>query len=433
MAILSKRNKYLVPIQIIVSLVIILALALLSLGSLISIPTEKDERIAEYTGYFYSDYRDSEGNELGNTVEVGFLKLWKEAFYLIVPVSELYMQDETIYRLSPEDIYGGEGFLYLTYLIQEAFSLALYEGVAFLALLLCLLILPIYLFVCFIRGLVSALIHRSTPRTAYLKVTHCLGRALGCVVLLILILFFNPACTFGPQMPFLMWIVVAALGFLIVMSHVKHHSRDERNFLIFSQVFSLASCGACVLMMQQAQKAGFISSLYQNFYNMYGTQLFTNLWLGDSDTAGILVFFLSTAMIVCLCAVFSQLFHGLTRLCCIFNSKEKRTNDHLFKYGIFLVGAFVLYFFLLDASGEYAVHLTEEEHLCFVLAFIAAAAVLILEILHSVVGYFISGIDMVTRLELLSGYAENRMTMDEETYQAAVASDDDTNTSLPSP
>ena len=121
MAITTNRNKYLNITQIVLSFLVMAALIFLTLGNLISIPTAKNEKTEDYINEFYSHYSNLEGDELGDAVELGSLKLWGEALHMIIPAIDLLADGQPLSKLSAADVCEEEGFLLLTFLIKETF------------------------------------------------------------------------------------------------------------------------------------------------------------------------------------------------------------------------------------------------------------------------------------------------------------------------
>ena len=160
---------------------------------------------------------------------------------------------------------------------------------------------------------------------------------------------------------------------------------------------------------------------------MDGIEFFKYVWEGESDMGSVLAFLIITIGIAGLSTSILHLFQSLTRLSCLFNSTGKRANDYIFQYGICFMVALLIYLFLLTASKEYRITLSNEEMIFYVLSCVMAFTVIVLEVLYYILGYFIIRIDMTTKLEVLSGYAEGQMIMDTETLQAAINSpaDDD--------
>ena len=423
MAVLGKRNKHLIFAQSILSLVLLLAFMILSMGNLISIPTQETDRMSVYAEDFYLTFQSTNDNELGDVVDVGFISLWDGVFHLVTPVTVLVSRGESLDELSATDIANGKEILFLIFLTVEPLLLALYEGIAFGALTLCLLMLPVFLFVCLIVGLIAFLVNRTKePRKGYLITSRCLALGIGGILSLCVLLFFNPECTVGPMMPALFWTLVGSVLFFIVFSQVKHHSKNEREFLIFSQIFSLCSATACATMLWSAREVGFISTLYEQCTMMDGIEFFKYVWEGESDMGSVLAFLIITIGIAGLSTSILHLFQSLTRLSCLFNSTGKRANDYIFQYGICFMVALLIYLFLLTASKEYRITLSNEEMIFYVLSCVMAFTVIVLEVLYYILGYFIIRIDMTTKLEVLSGYAEGQMIMDTETLQAAINS-----------
>ena len=150
MAIVSKRNKPLIVIQIILSLVMVVALMVLTLGNLAILPTEENERMEYYADLFYNEYALCERTELGASVDLGFIPLWEDLFELLPQWLSLSLEGKALDDLPSEGIQQCKGLLFITFLIKEATVTALYEGVAYLGLLLAFLLIPIFLLICLI-------------------------------------------------------------------------------------------------------------------------------------------------------------------------------------------------------------------------------------------------------------------------------------------
>lgn len=425
MAVLGKRNRYLIIAQSIISLVLLLAFLILSMGNVISLPTDRTENMDVHTEDFYLTYQSTTAGELGDTVDFGFLSLWEGTFELISPAASLILHGQSFDELSAESVSNSKEILFLSFLTAETFVSGLYEGIAFGILTLYLMLCPIFLFVCLLVGLISFLTNLKKLRKAYLRATRCLALGIGSILMLFVILFYTPECTEGPMMPALFWTLTGAFVFFIVFSQVKYHSKHERGFLIFSQFISVCSFGACATMLWSARKAGFIATLYEQLNVMDGIEFFKYVWEGNGDIAAVLAFLIVTVSLVCLCTSFPHLFQSSLRLCCLFNTKEKKKHDFIFQYSICCAIALLVYLFLLTASSEYHITLSDEETVFYAVSCAMAFLILIVEVLYYVLGYFWVRIDMTTKLEVLSGYAENRLTMDKEALQMAISTPDD--------
>ncbi len=423
MAIISKRNTHLTLAQIIVSLTVMAAMVILTLGNLVSIPTAKNPETEEHIDAFYENYPYLEDDALGDNVNLGCLKLWKEGLHSIIPTVVLLAQGDDLSHRESDDICMEEGFLLLTFLVKDAFVASVFEGIAFLALLLALMLLPLYITVYFLYALAYTIIHRHKRRDIFLRVSHCLSRVFWGIMMLGTVFFFNPSCSMGPTLAVLLWVSFALVVFHVVITHVKEHSRDRRHFLIYSQLFSLIATSTCTLSLWFAHRAGLMTAMYEKLTAMDGIEIFTELWEGELDSHAFLMFWLITAIIFCLTVAFVCLYHMMMRFLCIFNTREKRQHDRLFQYAAFLLLGLLMCLLLLNASKHHAIQLTSEAMFYYILSIVFAVLALLCEILYGVIGHFVIGVDMVTRLELLSGYVEDRLVMDEETLESALATE----------
>ncbi len=421
MSIASKRNSHLTVIQIILSFLVMAALVFLTLGNLVSIPTAKNEKTEEYIDAFYSHYSNLEGDELGDRVELGALKLWGEALHAIIPTIDLLTQGQPHSELSAADVCDEEGFLLLTFLIKETFVTSIYESLAYLFLMLALMLLPFFIGLYFLYALGYMLLHLLKGRDIFLRVTHCLSKCLGGVFLLGLTVFFCPCSAVGSNLSYLLLLLLGIVLFWIFFAHIKERSRDRRHFLIYSQIFSFVSLAFGTLSLWFVHRAGLINTMYEKTSAIDGLEIFLDLWDGQLDSHLLLMFLVITLFTVCLAVGFFCIYHILTRLICIYNAREKKSHDRLFQYPIFLLIGLLSVILLLKASKHYALQLTPEAHTQYILAIVFAALALLCEILYSSIGHFVIRVDMVTRLEILSGYAENRLVMDEETLKNATA------------
>ena len=176
MILLGKRNKHLVFAQSILALVLLLAFMILTMGNLISLPTQETERMSVYSEDFYLTFQSTNENELGDAVDFGFVSLWKGLFHLTPPSALLLIRGMSLSEFSADDVAGGKEFLFLAFLTVHALLLALYEGIALAAMTLCLMALPVFLFVCLLVGLIGFLANcKKKPRKAYLIATRCLA------------------------------------------------------------------------------------------------------------------------------------------------------------------------------------------------------------------------------------------------------------------
>lgn len=414
MSIESKRNKYIITLQIILTFVLIIALTVCSLGDLVLLPTEATETMESYTDIFYSEMRDADGTELGASVELGFLTLWQDGLSVLMPLGDLIAGGDTLTMLSSEAISESKSLVYMCFLVKEALDAGFFEGLAFLVLTLGIMLLPAFLFLCLIICLSAVIKHRHDLRTAYLRVTHTLSWALRATMLPMFITVFAPYAIFAPHMTYLMWAVGGTLLLSLLLTHLKKHTSGERGFLFLSHALTVAVLAACIAMLWLVKKVGLIELLYGQLATMGGYHVFSDAVNGYGDISAILAFLISAIFLLCLASAFLCLFHSLTRLCCLFNANEKRKNDHLFAYCSALPCGFLVLLLLLNASGSFAMELSDEVYLYYFFAFGAAIAVLLFELLHGVLCYFLSRIDTVTRLEVLSGYAACRAVMDAE-------------------
>ncbi|MBQ7315910.1 MAG: hypothetical protein IJW90_02235 [Clostridia bacterium] len=426
MAIPSNRNKYLNIIQIVLSFLVMAALVFLTLGNLISIPTDKNEKTEDYIEDFYSHYSNLEGDELGDAVNLGSLKLWGEAFHLIIPTIDLLIDGDPLSELSASDVCAEEGFLLLTFLIKETFVTSIYESLSYLLLLLALMLLPFLIGFYVIYALGYMLLHLFKGRAVFMRITHCLSKAVGFVFILGLAVFFCPCSAAGPNLLYLMLLLLGIIVIWITFVHIKERSRDRRQFLIYSQSFSLASLTFSAFSLWFVHRAGLVNVMYEKTSVIDGLEIFMDLWDGQLDSHLLLMFLMITVFIACLAVGFFSIYHILTRLICIYNAKEEKSHDRLFQYPIFLLVGLLSVIVLLKASKHYAIQLTPEANTQYILAIVFAALALLCEILYSSIGHFVLRIDMVTRLEILSGYAENRLVMDAETLESAISTEETT-------
>ena len=426
MAITTNRNKYLNIIQIILSFLVMAALVFLTLGNLISIPTAQNEKTEGYIDEFYNHYSNLEGDELGDAVNLGSLKLWSEAFHLIIPAIDLLADGQPLSELSAADVCNEEGFLLLTFLIKETFVSSVYESISYLVLLLSLMLLPFLIGLYVLYALGYMLIHLFKGRDIFMRITHCLCKSLKFVFVLGLAVFFCPCAAAGPNLLYLMLLLLGIIIIWITFVHVKERSRDRRHFLIYSQSFSLASLTFSALTLWFVRRAGLINVMYEKLSAIDGLEIFMDLWDGQLDSHLLLMFLMITVFVVCLAVGFFSFYRILTRWICIYNAKEEKSHDRLFQYPIFLLVGLLSVIVLLKASKHYAIQLTPEANTQYILAVVFASLALLCEILYSSIGHFVLRVDMVTRLEILSGYAENRLVMDEETLENATATEETT-------
>ena len=186
-----------------------------------------------------------------------------------------------------------------------------------------------------------------------------------------------------------------------------------------ANIFSACTLIFSTLSLWFVHRVGLINILYDKMSALDGLEIFADLFGGQLDSHLLLMFLVITFVTIFLFLGFFCLYHVFTRLICIFNAREKKSHDRLFRYPACILAGLLAVFLLLSASKHYAIHLTPEAHTQYIVAVVLAGLALVCEILYSSIGHFVIRIDMVTRLEILSGYAENRLVMDEETLESA--------------
>ncbi len=392
-------------IQSIASLVIMLAIVIMSFGTIF---TAKVEKTADMVESFNEMVENMGGKKVEIPTEVEFSapgiissigslgKVLKGAIDTAKDAADLSKSSkeaddiEDIEKLEEkaektkdsaknmaDGMQGLANFIAMILIMVEAFKQSVILGLIYLALISMTLLLPIILAITFLTALIPFLKNLQEPEAAYPKIAKKFGSMFGSFVVLLLLKAIAPEVTFGGVITGI--VVLCAIGFVlnIVASRMKPATDLQTKFLNVNQIVSLAGFGAFMMF----------------FTALKGTNLFNRIWerlddfaldhLSKEDSTTLL---LSMAMIFVMIVVLFSICSYLQKVCCrmacmVKTGKVATRDNYIVSTALALL---VVIIPVVLMKGEYALKLNDEEMGAFTLFAIGVVLMLVVEIVYAV-------------------------------------------------
>ena len=391
-------------IQSLVSLAIMLAIVIMSFGTIFVAKVELDgnmvdsfnDMMAEFGGDKVEIPEEVEFSAPGIISSISSLgKIVKSAFDTVKTVSNLKdnadnLEDEEDLKALEESAAKVEdsvkelasdkqalvNLIAIVVVMAAAFKESVILGFIYFMLIGMTLVLPFILAIKFIIALIGFLKNINDPEESYPRIAKGFGSMFGEFVVLLLLKMIAPQVEFGGVITGI--VVLCAIGFVlnIVASRMKPMTAAQTKFLNINQIVSLCGFGAFMMF----------------FFSLTGTNLFNRIWerlgkfaLENANKDGVMTIMLNMGMITVLIAMLFAICGYLQKVCCrmacmIKTGKVTTRDSYILSAAVSLL---VVIIPLVLMNGDYKLKLNDEEMSAFTVYAIGVILMLVAEIVYA--------------------------------------------------
>ena len=392
-------------IQSLVSLAIMLAIVIMSFGTIFVAKVELDGKMLDSFNDMMEEFGGDEKVEFPEEIEFSapniississIGKIIKSAFDTMKSVTELSKaakdaddaadleeledkaaQAEDSMKSLASDKQGLINLVAIIVVMASAFKESVILGLIYFLLIGMTLVLPFVLAVKFIIALIGFLKNVNAPEEAYPRIAKGFGSMFGEFVVLLLLKMIAPQVEFGGVITGI--VVLCAIGFVlnIIASRMKPMTAAQTKFLNVNQIVSLAGFGAFMMF----------------FFSLTNTNLFNRIWerlgkfaLENANKDGVMKIMLNMGMITVMIAMMFAICSYLQKVCCrmacmIKTGKVTTRDNYIVSTAISLL---VVIIPLVLMNGDYKLKLNDDEMSAFTIYAIGVVLMLVVEIVSA--------------------------------------------------